>query len=130
MQGRVKKGVVALCCAMLMVASVLTVSAAARHVCIKEDVVVSTQGPYSWISDEQHSAVATVETRCSVTGCSNKFGRRDKNIEEGHSWYRIDDLGHGARYSHTYRLTCGDCGGQRVVTIICDYINSGRHDTP
>lgn len=128
MRGRVKKGIVALCCAMLMVASVLTVSAAAQHVCVKTDVVRSVGGPYSCISGDVHSAIATKATICST--CSKVFKVWDEQVIEGHSWYRADDLGHGGRYDHKYRLTCGKCGGQKEVTITCDYINSGRHDTP
>ena len=111
MQRKAKKGIVALCCMMLMAASVLSVSAAARHVCVKEEVVLGVGEPYSWKSEDKHWATQIIETRCSDPKCTNTFG-------------------HGARYDHKYRLTCGNCGGQKVVTIICDYINSGRHDTP
>ena len=130
MQKKAKKGIVALCCMMLMAASVLSVSAAARHVCVKEEVVLGVGEPYSWKSEDKHWATQIIETRCSDPKCTNTFGQRRENVEQSHSWYHADDLGHGARYDHKYRLTCGNCGGQKVVTIICDYINSGRHDTP
>ena len=111
---------------LLIMAPVLYVNAE-EHICIRETIRTSI-GPYSYQDLDGHLTTYKVVTKCN--SCPNVFDVKFESGREGHAWTHPEDLGHSGKYDHKFKLTCSKCGGNREVTIICDFLESGHHNTP
>ncbi len=118
-----KKGVAGALCLVMLAVCGMSVYAACNH--LEVEIASDVFSRYENVNSSSHTRVQVRSIKCS--NCGELI---DKNVEvkiqEGHRYYRYDNLGHSGRY-HAYKLHC-DCGYSMVVTIPCD--NSGSHSTP
>lgn len=87
-----------------------------------ETEVLPTSEPvitYVSTGDDSHKVICKRKVKCK-----NCPAVLDETLESyaSHLWYLYDNLGHHGQHEdgqHTYRLHCRDCGGTRIVTMIC-----------
>lgn len=116
-----KRVVLALVCAMAMMASMISVSAAGTaarranhvHVYVPEGSGTLIGKPVSQGSD-YHKASYRVKMICQTKDCNSYYHTTEDRLES-HSWSDADDLGHKGEEEHAFRLKCGECGGTKEV---------------
>lgn len=131
-----KRVVLALVCAVAMMASMISVSAAGNaarraghvHVYVPEGSGTLIGKPVSQDSD-YHMASYRVKMKCQTTGCNESYTTTENRLES-HSWSDAVDLGHMGKEEHAFRLKCGECEGNKEVRILCEYNSTGWHNTP
>lgn len=132
MHKKSKRVILALVCAVTMMASMVPASAAKRigHVHVWTGSSRENQR-VTGISEDGHTlSFDLVETCQDYETCHGVKITPKSGVYESHSWSGADDLGHCGKEEHAFRLRCGVCSGGKDVRILCEYNSTGRHNTP
>lgn len=133
---KIKKAILAMVCAVSMMASMIPVSAEevaigrANHVHVWGDKQEIDE-PYISISDTQHEKRHKTVKRCQdYATCRGELVLDSWSDVGSHRWLNAYDRGHKGESEHAFQLECSICHGGPEIRILCEYNQTGRHNTP